>query len=391
LAVTATQASLNSAVERAQRLMAAEAIEKDYKTGEPGKLIRDQLQRIMPELRRQFRVQTCRAFDRVIFAGGASYPIEEKYQVSEEMIMQRAQGQACLRRYLEEKGLIYLPGDAVDVSRFVKEILPGTTPLADQPGVYTAKAVHERFLSAPGLRLISDGAVVRQTLLKSVREGKIVIRLVDVGRAYDKNGCVEGPESRRRRIPGELTTLSLDESVQITLSGTDTAALWVKEDKPGEKPIPGGVKYEPPRPTETKVRASTWPKAEEYAKERPLLRIELVAHSPVEAQSLLPLAQPFGAESISLSVDVSGDLKDGGKTYFRMEDVKPTHGLKPLEIAQRLYTATSEGAAYEAILVLGFGASGRTGLDAQFRKASEDAPEGIALNADFEKPIGGRS
>jgi hypothetical protein len=90
-------------------------------------------------------------------------------------------------------------------------------------------------------------------------------------------------------------------------------------------------------------------------------------------------------------VDISGDLKDGGKTYFRMEDVKPTHGLKPLEIAQRLYTATLEGAIYEAILVLGFGVSGRTGLEAQFRKASEDAHDGIALNADFEKPVGGRS
>jgi len=391
LAVTATQASLNSAIERAQRLMAAEVIEKDYKTGEAGKLIRDQLQRLMPELKRQFRVQTCRAFDRVIFAGGASYPIEEKYQVSEDMIMQRAQGQACLRRYLEEKGLIYLAGDAIDVGRFVKEILPGATSLADKSGVYTAKSIHERFLSAPGLRLIPDGAVVRQTLLKSVREGKIVIRLVDVGRAYDKNGCVEGPEGRRRRIPGELTTLSLDESAQITLSGTDTAALWIKEDKPGTKPTPGGTKETPLPPSETKVRASTWAKAEEYAKERPLLRIELVAHSPVEAQSLLPLAQPFGSESISLSVDVSGDLKDGGKTYFRMEDVKPTHGLKPLEIAQRLYTATQEGAIYEVILNLGFGASGRTGLEAQFRKASEDAPEGIVVNADFEKPIGGRS
>jgi len=390
LAVTATQTSLNSAVERAQRLMAAEIIEKDYKIGEAGKLIRDQLQRLMPELKRQFRVQTCRAFDRVIFAGGASYPIEEKYQVSEEMIMQRAQGQACLRRYLEEKGLIYLAGDAIDVSRFVKEILPGATPLADKPGVYTAKSIHERFLSAPGLRLIPDGAVVRQTLLKSVREGKIIIRLADV-RAYDKNGCVEGPEGRRRRIPGELTTLSLDESVQLTLSGTDTAALWVKEDKQGTKTTPGGVKEDSVPPSETKVRASTWAKAEEYAKVRPLLKLELIAHSPVEAQSLLALAQPFGSESISLSVDISGDLKDGGKTNFRMEDVKPTHGLKPLEIAQRLYTATLEGAIYEAILVLGFGAAGRTGLEAQFRKASEDAPDGIALNADFDKPIGGRS
>lgn len=44
---------------------------------------------------------------------------------------------------------------------------------------YSVKAVHERFLAAPGLRLLPDGAVVRQTLLKAVQAGKIVVRLPD--------------------------------------------------------------------------------------------------------------------------------------------------------------------------------------------------------------------
>ena len=389
LAVTATPSALISAIERSQRLMAAESIEKEYKSGEAGKLIRDQLQKIKPELQKQLRIQTCRAFDRVVFTGGLSYPIEEKYQVSDEQILQRAQGQSCLRRYLEEKSLIYIPGEVLDVGRFLKDVLPGATPLADQPGVYTARAVHERFLSAPGLRIIPDGAIVRQTLLKAVAERKIVIKLSD-GRAYDKNGCVEGPEGRRRRIPGTLAALPLDDAVLIARQDNEIASIWVKEDKPGQQIPKKGVEGVPPPPEQSRVQASTWAKVIEYAKIRPLLELELIASSPVSAQSLLALAQPLGAETIMLSVSVDGALKDGGMAYFRMENVKPTHSLKPLDIGQRVYTATREGGSYETILALGFGESGRTGLDSQLGKLAEEAPESITLIAHFDKPVGGK-
>jgi len=139
------------------------------------------------------------------------------------------------------------------------------------------------------------------------------------------------------------------------------------------------------------IRATNWAKAEEYAKTRPLLSLELIARSPVDAHSLISLAQPFGADSITLSIDVSGELKDGGRTYFRMENIKPTHGLKPFDIAQKLYTATKEDVLYEAILFLGFGQSGRTGLESQFTRLGEEAPEGISLNADFGSLSGGRT
>ena len=97
-AVTATNAALNSAIDRAQRLLAAEAIEREHKSGESSKLVRDQLQRIKPELQKQFRIQTCRAFDRIVLAGGITYSLEEQFQVPEEQILQRPQGQSCLRR-----------------------------------------------------------------------------------------------------------------------------------------------------------------------------------------------------------------------------------------------------------------------------------------------------
>jgi len=389
LAVTATPSALSSAIERAQRLMAAESIEKEYRTGEAGKLIRDQLQRIRPELQKQFRIQTCRAFNRVVFAGGLSFPIEEKYQVSDEQILQRAQGQSCLRRYLEEKSLIYMAGEVLDIGRFLKDILPGATPLADQPGVYTARAVHERFLSAPGLRIIPDGSIVRQTLLKAVADGKIVIRLSD-GRAFHKTDCVEGPPGRRRRITGTLATLPLDDTVLIARHDNEIALSWLKEDKAPDKDRKKVEEGFPPPPEQSRVQASTWTKAVEYARERPLLKIELIARSPVSAHSLLALAQPLGAETIMLSVTVDGVLKDGGKAHIRMEDVKPTHPLKPLDMGQRIYTAIGESASYEAILTLGFGEAGRTGLDSQLAKIAKEAPEAIALTAYFDKPVGAK-
>src|SRR5206468_1293884 len=129
---------------------------------------------------------------------------------------------------------------------FVKDVLPGATPLPDQPGVYTARAVHERALGAPRLRLLPDGSVVRQTILKSVTAGKAVVRLTNDGRAYDSKGCVEGPEGRRRRVPGDLTTFALDDSVYVTRSDSSYGEAWVKEDKLEYKKREGEPKPPPP-------------------------------------------------------------------------------------------------------------------------------------------------
>ncbi|MFQ5830736.1 MAG: hypothetical protein ACE5JD_16510, partial [Candidatus Methylomirabilia bacterium] len=149
--MTATATAFGRALDRGQRLLAAEAIEREHRSGDSGKLVREQLQRLKPELQRQFCLQTCRAFDRVVLSAGVAYSIDEAFQVPEEQILQRAQGQACLRRFLDSKGFLYQPADALDPGRFLKDILPGATPLPDKPGAYTARAIHERFLGAPGL------------------------------------------------------------------------------------------------------------------------------------------------------------------------------------------------------------------------------------------------
>jgi hypothetical protein len=393
LAITATDSALSNAIDRAQRLLAAEAIEREHKTGESAKLVREQLQRIKPDLQKQFRLQACRAFDRVVLPGGIVYSIEEKFQVADEQILQRAHGQACLRKFLDEKKLIYQPGDALDVDRFLKDVLPGTTPLPDKPEVYTGRAVHERFLSAPNLRLIPDGGITRQTILKALSAGKIVVRTTD-GRVYDSQGCVAGQEGMRRRMAGTLTSVPLDQDVQITRADSSFGKLWTKVDEPKERPRPGeaGGELPPPPPSPppaAPVTAATWEKAIEYAGERPLLEFRLVAHTPADAAKLIGLAQPLGADTVTLSVSSSGNLKDGGTMNFAAYNLKPSHPVKPLTMAQTIFNAVGDGCSYEAAVELKFGEAGRSGMQANLQQASEDAPDGVDVQAMFGVPAKG--
>jgi hypothetical protein len=107
------------------------------------------------------------------------------------------------------------------------------------------------------------------------------------------------------------------------------------------------------------------------------------------ASALLNLAQPFGAESLSLSATVGGTLKEGGTINFAASDLKPNHPIKPLPTAQTLFNALGEGAGYESDLSLNFGSSGRMGLEDHLKSFSENVPEGIAPTATFDKPAGG--
>jgi hypothetical protein len=243
----------------------------------------------------------------VILPGGAVKHIDEKYQVPDEQVLQRPQGQTCLKRFLEGNDMIYKADDALDVRRFLKDVLPGATPLVDQPEVYAAKAVHERFLAAPGLRLIPDGAVVRRTILKAVGSGKVVVRLQD-GRAYDAKGRVDGEPGRRRRVDGDaLTTFPLDDTVWVTCADTQVAGEWVTEDRPKPGKAGRGAQPPPPPPPEAQkqVTATTSEKAIEFAQDRPLLELRLRADKPADAAALAGIAQPLGAEQLSMTVTVA--------------------------------------------------------------------------------------
>lgn len=218
------------------------------------------------------------------------------------------------------------------------------------------------------------------------------MRLSD-DRTFDAKGCVEGPEGRRRRVPGSLTSLPLDDSVLIALGNSDLALQWTKEGPiiPGGPAAGGPVPPPPTRPVPTQVEATQNDEVLKYAAERPLLRLLLTAATPAAAQALLGLAQPLGAETLSLSGNVSGELKDSGMINFAASGLKPTHPTKPLTVAQTLFNAMVEDATYEAVLALDFGPLGRTGLEAQLHTLTESVPEGISIRATFDKPVGGKS
>lgn len=386
VAVTATAAGLNSAVDRARWLLAAEATEREHK-GEAGKSVRDQLARIKPELIKQFRIQTCRAFDRVVLAGGTTYQIEEQYQVSEEQMLQRPQGQQCLRKFLDAKGLLYQPGDALDLGRFLKDVLRGATPAAEIPEAYSVKAIHERFLGAPGLRLLPDAGIVRETIRKAVADGKLVLRLPD-GRAFDQKGCVAGEEGSRRRRPDPLPAVPLDDRTYVALATSTAGTAWVREDVDegyrGKKPVPP-----PPPPPGPEPTATTIERALELAADRPLRELRLIAGTAALASNLAALAQPFGADSLRYTITTGGNLRDGGAMNFSASDVKTTHATKPLEIAQRIGNALADGGTFEVELVLKFGPAGRSGMRPCLEQLEKDWPDGLRISARFGKLDGG--
>jgi len=392
-AVTATPSALNNAIERAQRLLSAEGIQREHKSGESGRLVREQLKKILPKLTREFAIQTRRAFDRVVLPGGAVKPLDERYLVADEEALRKTKGQTNLRKFLDDNKLIYQPGDSIDTDRFIKNVLPGTTPLVEQPEVYTAKAVHERFLAAPGLRLIPDGSIVRQTILKAVQAGKLAVRTED-GRAYDNKGRVEGPEGQRRRVADMLTTFPLDDSVCVALADSEPAQAWLKEDeaKPpgGDGGGPGGGGPPPPPPPPTpaagRVTATGWEQLVEYAAERPLVELHFVAETPADTAVLLNLAQPLGPEQITVTTSVGGSLKDGGTMNFAANNLKPNHPAKPLAIAQTVFNSLADGGMYETDMKLSFGKEGRRGMADLLQQSRQSAPEAVAVKAIFEKP-----
>lgn len=386
VAVTASPAAMAAAMDRAKRLLAAEAIGRDHKTGDANKMVRDQIQRLMPDVQKQFQIQTRRAFDRVVLAGGAAYSIEEQYQVPEEQMLQRPQGQTCLRKFLDAKGLLYQPGDALDVTRFVKDVLPGATPVLDMPEVYSAKAVHERLLGAPGLRLLPDAGVVRETLKRAVADGKAVVRFPD-GRTFDGNGCVEGAEGKRRRTGANLSTVPLEDQVYVTLASSSFGTAWVREDAPGYQK--GKAPIIPPPAPPSQMTATNWEKVLELAAERPLIELRLTAPNPSIATGLIALVQPLGAETLRFYVNVSGTIRDGGEMSFSATDVKPNHPTRPLNIAQTIFNALAEGRSYEAELLLQFGPDGRGGLRDSLDRTAQDAPEELRVQAVFGQPPDG--
>lgn len=354
VAVAPTDAAYRAAVQRAQSLMAAEELEREYRTGGAGATIRDQLKRLKPELEKQFRVQARRAFDRVVLADGSAYSIDESFQGGDEQILRSPQGQQALRRFLEEKELIYGATDALDARLLVQRYLTGAVPVPGETDVWPASAVHERLLSAPGLRLVPDDELTRRTLLRGVRDGLLVLRLGD-GRAYDRDGVVEGAAGLRRRVrDGALHTLALADDVLVALPAAPAVAGWTAVDT---APNGGPVRTPPPPPPPAlagDLVTADMGKAIEASLSRPLLQLVITAHTTAGAKLLSQLAQPFGASSITLSVWVDGKVKGGGAMGLSIEGVKNSHPIRPLEVASAIANSLTSPDSFKASLTLEF-------------------------------------
>jgi hypothetical protein len=386
VAVAPNPDAFQNTLERAKRLIAAEQIKKDARHGDSGALVREQLARLEPSLAREFKLQTCRAFDTVVRADGVAGRFEEKYQVSDEDILSKPQGQRCLRAFLEDKEMLYKAGQALDPDRFLKIVLSGTTPIPDQPDVYRLSDVHERFLAAPGLRLVPDASVVKQTVLRAVEHGKAVVRIAD-GTAYDKTGAVAGVAGARRRVDGETPSVALHDDEFITRADSAAVKEWFKVDAAKPTPGPGPGPNPIPQPEESPtVIATTWPDIINHAETRPLLVLELNAGTPTVAETLAGIAQPLSADELTLDVTVSGELKSGGTASFEVRGVKQNSPIKPMESARTLFTAMQEGMIYGAQLSLKFKAPGRTDLKTQLEAAADKASDDVRPSATFGKP-----
>jgi hypothetical protein len=118
------------------------------------------------------------------------------------------------------------------------------------------------------------------------------------------------------------------------------------------------------------------------------LELRLIARTPSVAATLAAMAQPLGADGLSLSVTVGGNLKDSGRMNFAASDVSLNHPTKPMNTAQTIFNALSEGASYEAVLRLSFGASGRTGMKDLLQGMRDNASDGVQIQARFDRASG---
>lgn len=391
-AVAPNPAGLNDAVDRARRLLALESIKRETRgsTGQDaGALAKEQISRLEPELQKRFRIKARRAFDQVVLPEGRVARLPEQYAGDDEQVLSQPRGQSALEAYLTDKDLLYPPGANIDPQLLVNRILPATIHASEGKGVWTARALHERILSLPELRLVPNADVVRQTIRNAVGKGKLVVRTSD-GTAYDKEGAVTGPfgdrpRDKNQRLP---STFSLDDDVMLAVAGSEAAKGWLGTTGVRE-PGPDDLASPPPPPPPEAVTVSDWGAVLAYP-DRPLRRLKLSTNSLPTAKSLSSLVGPLGAESLSLTVFLEGRSRSGGEIQFEASNVALNDSARPLEAADRLFKALDKDSCrLEVVLTASFGTDGRTGLNPGLENLAHDRPADLTVEAEFGPAKGG--
>jgi hypothetical protein len=386
LAVAPDPNGLEKAIQRIQRLMAAEAIEAEQTNSEGGKLAREQLKKQIPELRKATRLEAARAFNRLVLADGAVLTIDERFITPPDTPpMQLPSGQDAVKAFVEDRKLIYGDTDSLFPDRFLELVFSGAVPSAEEPEARSAAALHRRFLSAQGLRLVPNATIVRASILRAVADGKLVVRQED-GTAFDAKGAVYTINGHRRRDEGrKLTTLPMDEATLVAEAGSAAASAWLKESGAQEAmPQPGSLPIPPPPPKGAGPTSTTDPEvAASLADKRNLLSLRITCLSAADAQKALGAASPLGATDITVEAELTGDMKDGGKLVFRVAEARVTAAIKPLTMAQMLGNALAPGSAIRVTLVFGFGKEGKADLGALLRSLFMQLPETATIEARF--------
>lgn len=427
--IAANRDGLHSAVERKRWELAALEVAKEKQRE---KSVREQIDQQLPGWQKQARIAALRAFNRVVFQGRPAVTLEEKFLVSDNAPMHTSGGQAKLKDFLDENKFIYAPTDALDVDLFLDRIVTGATPALDHAGAYPASAVHERALANASLRLLLNADPVRNTILKAVGAGRMVARLPN-GDVYDAQGMVGGPGGDRQRSDGKkLTTLQLASDVLLAPADAPCVADWTRVDPRGDDAdrltvddaammkyvttaaiqtavqqgeldtvadkgatyIVRNARFDAwpptgPDPKDERV-AHDWEQAIALAAGKRLTRLTLRATSPDAAKSLLALALPFNAPTLTITVQTGGALKEGGMVNFSASNVKASHSSKPLETAAALHRSMHESATYNAQLALDFTANGANGADnavARLEHAQAQAEGKVNLTAEFGESV----
>lgn len=383
--VTADPGALDKAITRIQRVIAAEQIEKENTASEAGKLAREQLKKLKPDLDKTARVEAARAFNKVVLADGSVLTIDERYLVPEDgSALKQVNGQEAVRQFLESRHLVYGPTDALDPPRFISTVFNGAVPLATAPDTRTIAALYHRFTGALGLRLVAEPSVVRNSILRAVEQGALVVRS-SAGVSYDAQGAVDrvnGVATRKNAV--KLTTLALDEETLAALPDSATAKSWLQVTgfggavlKPGDLPLP------PPPPKGTQAASVTdIDDAAKLADSRALIELHLTAFTPAAVSTLQAAVSSLGALAITLNIDVVGKLKDGGDARFSVDGARHNSPIRPLQIASVLFNAIGPVTTFKVTLVMDFGA-GRQGLGPALRTLGLALPDGVTIMARF--------
>ncbi len=392
IVAVAPTSELDSAVSLARRLIAAQQIRDEYKSGGDAHRVRDQVEPIVNLLQRELSIEARRAFSNVVLADRQVRQMEEQYLVPKDQPLDggATRGQERLREFLEAKQLMYGVEQRLDVDLFMQQVFPGTTPSVQNPGATSAKAVHERVLSAQGLRVVRDDGFTRRTILEAVYANRLVLRL-PTGDAFDSTGAVTGLEGLRQRTDGRRppVAFALDDQTLVAPPNQPVAQDWLRisEALPPEGATPEGKGSGGPTPPErvTPSRTQSWEEAITWSETRPLRTLTLRASDPQMAATLAGLAQPIGADSLALEVLSMGTAKTGGGRFrFHVEGVALTHPTNPLNVAATIFNSLAdEGRQYSATVTLRFNGQVRQGVASALRRAADTAAPGVTVEAEF--------